>query len=185
MPEIKSTLDLIMEKTKNLSMTQEERKAIRLKELQAKVKGWVQRYLDGLTDTEAMQTFLAETQEEHAIAIDLFRKTALAHIEPEGNNERVFRLLEEVLDEETEPLVQRIASFKSEIEQEKARHAQEALRALDKKGISGSAVTPNIHQYPPWQAWYTAAQDSFRQGLVTESRSEKNPAPGRLKGRAK
>ena len=41
MAEIKSTMDLIMERTKNLTMTDEEKKKLQLDELRGKVRGWV------------------------------------------------------------------------------------------------------------------------------------------------
>ena len=47
MAEIKSTLDLIMERTKNLTLTKEEKKAIHTKEVKCRVRGWFQRYGDG------------------------------------------------------------------------------------------------------------------------------------------
>ncbi len=46
MAEIKSTIDLIMERTRNLTMTEEEKEELRNKELTEKAKGWVVRYLD-------------------------------------------------------------------------------------------------------------------------------------------
>jgi hypothetical protein len=165
MPEIKSTLDLIMEKTKNLSMTEEERQELRLKELQAKVKGWMQRYLDGLIDTATVQEHLAGMPEEQTVALDFFRKAALTHIELEGNNERILRFLQEVLCEDIGPLSQRIESFKTEKKKQQAGFTKDALHDLEEKGIRGSAVMPNLNQYPHWQAWRASARESFMQSL--------------------
>jgi hypothetical protein len=55
MAEIKSTLDLIMERTRNLSMTPEEKEALRRKEWHSRIQGWLQRYLDGLMGTNSLK----------------------------------------------------------------------------------------------------------------------------------
>ena len=47
MGKIRSTLDIVMDRTKNLSMTSEERENLKRKELSDTVRAWVQRYLDG------------------------------------------------------------------------------------------------------------------------------------------
>ena len=82
MAEIKSTLDLIMERTKNLSLTPEERTEIRLKEIQAKVNGWTQRYIDGLLNASDVKNELESLKEDKDAALVFCRKAALAHIAP-------------------------------------------------------------------------------------------------------
>ena len=52
MGEIKSTLDIIMEKTKGLTMSEEERTSFKEKELTGKVKGLVQKYINGFLRLE-------------------------------------------------------------------------------------------------------------------------------------
>jgi len=48
MGEIRSTMDIIMEKAKNLTMSEEEKAEFNRKALQLKVKGLVQKFLDDL-----------------------------------------------------------------------------------------------------------------------------------------
>ena len=48
MGEIKSTMDIIMEKTKGLTMTEEEKAEYKHKELTGKVRGLIQKFLDGI-----------------------------------------------------------------------------------------------------------------------------------------
>lgn len=165
MSEIKSTLDLIMEKTKNLSLSQQERQEIRRKELQSKVNGWTQRYLDDHIDTATLQQHLTNAKEDRAAVLGYFKKAMLAHIDPNGNNKRIFRFLQEITGEDIGPLSQRIESFKAEWERNKDRYTKDALDELAEKGIRGTAVIPHLDQYPPWQIWRSAALDAFKQGL--------------------
>ena len=48
MGEIKSTLDLVLEKTKNLTLSSEEKEEQNQKEIENRIKGMVQKYQDGL-----------------------------------------------------------------------------------------------------------------------------------------
>ena len=48
MGEIKSTLDLVLEKTKNLTLSSEEKESQKQKEVENRIKGMVQKYQDGI-----------------------------------------------------------------------------------------------------------------------------------------
>jgi uncharacterized membrane protein YgaE (UPF0421/DUF939 family) len=146
MAEIKSTLDLIMEKTKNLTMSDEEKRAFKKKELAGKVRTLVQRTLDGLITEERFE-------EE------------VSNLRLESGNESLLKrtLLEELigrfdLGQEHEPLVNLLnRSIKADKEslhsilrkaEEEARSLREERREilrkrLEKRGIAGSAVTAN------------------------------------------
>jgi hypothetical protein len=166
MAEIKSTLDLIMERTKNLTMTDEEKKDLQLKELQGKANGLIQRFMDGLIDTEAFEDELTGNREDRPLILDIVKKEALKRIEPDGNNERILLLLHEVLGEDTKPLSRRIEAFMKDIRREMARHAKEALKMLQLKGIGGSAVMPNLEKDPSWQIWLASSRASFKDALI-------------------
>ena len=47
MAEVKSTMDLIMEKTKHLTMSEEEKEGFRRKELSGKIRGLVHKSMEG------------------------------------------------------------------------------------------------------------------------------------------
>ena len=55
MGEIKSTLDLVLEKTKHLSQSSEEKQAQIQKDIENRVNGILQKYLDGLFSLEQLQ----------------------------------------------------------------------------------------------------------------------------------
>ena len=46
MAEIKSTLDLVMEKTKNLSLSEEERQGQKNEEIESRIRGLLQKFND-------------------------------------------------------------------------------------------------------------------------------------------
>ena len=76
MAEIKSTLDLVMEKTKNLSLSSEEKQTQRNKEIEGRIRGLLQKYQDQLITLDqftsdyrilCQEYGLDETQNEHLI----------------------------------------------------------------------------------------------------------------------
>jgi hypothetical protein len=56
MGEIKSTLDLVMEKTKDLTLSSEEKKAQKQKEIENRIKGLLQKYQDGFLSKSELKT---------------------------------------------------------------------------------------------------------------------------------
>jgi len=55
MGEIKSTLDLVMEKTKHLSQSSEEKQAQRRKDIENRLRGMLQKYQDKVISLEHLQ----------------------------------------------------------------------------------------------------------------------------------
>jgi hypothetical protein len=169
MAEIKSTLDLIMERTKNLTMTDKEKKDLHLKELQGKVNGFIQRFMDGLIDIQTIEEELPNKQDDRKTTLDMLHKEALNRIDPDENNDQVFRLFQEILEEDTQPLSRMIDTFKKDRQREMAQHARTSLKTLLDKGIRGSAVIPNLEKDQAWQTWLGTSKASFKKALNIEA----------------
>lgn len=150
MAEIKSTLDLIMEKTRNLTMTDEEKKALHSQELRGRVKGWVQKFVDGTVDISRLQADIdREKAKEPELMSDLIQEL-LERIDPDGENEIHFQILEKVLHRDTASLRDMINRFHAELKEKSTEKTAEAKRNLKQRQISGSAVTPNLERDPQW-----------------------------------
>lgn len=172
MAEIKSTLDLIMERTKNLTMTEEERQTHRRKELQDKMRGWVRRYQEGLIDMEAFEENVRSSQADERLAVEILREEILKHIDPDQNNEKLLQLLSNIVGEDTEPITRCLDAYTRKVERQGGEHVAALRRRLEEKGIRGSAVIPNLEKDPGWQAWLASSKAEFRKSLgVTDSNS--------------
>ncbi|MCK9276084.1 MAG: hypothetical protein M0P57_13445 [Syntrophales bacterium] len=64
MAEIKSTLDIIMEKTRGMTLSDQEKKEIRLKEQEGKIKGLVERFSVGFISKSDFLRSLHENKTE-------------------------------------------------------------------------------------------------------------------------
>jgi hypothetical protein len=165
MAEIKSTLDLIMERTKNLTLTEEEKKAIRAKEAKSRIRGWLQRYRDGALLILDMKNNMEQERDTFPAAAALLREECLAHLEPDTDNQKLFQMMEEILGIDTAPFRRLVDDFHEEILQYRAGATRDALDVLHAQGIGGTAVIPNLSLSPAWNARLESAREQFRNKL--------------------
>jgi len=161
MAEIKSTRDIIMEKTKGLSLSAEEKEALRREEGAKKIRLWIGRFLDDKATLEDIGRELKEPLKDKT-ARDLLRMELVAQLHPEGDNEKVFRLMKELLNLRTEPLEERIDAFLKDLIALQVAHLKGLGEKLARCGISGSAVLPNVAGDPDWESSYKASLEKFR-----------------------
>ena len=153
MGEIRSTLDIIMEKTKGLTMSDEEKRALREREISGRIKGLVQRYRDSLLALDRLKVEMGHLQERDKDAADrLMREELFMRFEPENENDGLLRVLEEIFKVDAEPIRQRFSDLKAELEEDRSSYERVLLERLKKRGISGSALMPNVVADRDWQA---------------------------------
>lgn len=164
MGEIRSTLDIIMEKTKGLTMSDEEKRALREREISGRIKGLVQRYRDSLLDLDRLKVEMAHLQERDKEAADrLIREELFMRLEPENDKVGLLRALEEILKIDAEPIRQRLSDLKAELEEDRSAYEKVLLERLRKRGISGSAVMPNVAADGDWQALVSRKTQTARE----------------------
>ncbi len=166
MGEIRSTLDIIMEKTKGLTITEGEKEQFRRTEVEGKVRGYVQKFLDGAMNLEDVKREIASIDPmEHDLAREALVKECLDRVELEGGNDRLFDALENLTDADTRPLKEIVSRFLREIEKQRKVREQVMRKTLDKAGIRGPAVIPNILADPEWARYLSENRRELRQEL--------------------
>ena len=170
MGEIKSTLDLVMEKTKHLTLSPEEKEQQKLDEARKKIKGLIQKYLDGVLDQERFAKELAGMQETYGSMVnDLLRNELFGGLHVGRDNKLRLILLSEICGIDTTGLMSIFDGYNNEIQsttQERAQTLKELL--AQKRSISGSAVVPNIEMDKVWQTEVVAIHAKFDQRLRQE-----------------
>ncbi len=170
MGEIRSTMDIIMEKTRGLTMSDEERRKFREQEMTGKIRGLVQRCLDGVLGMGRFRTEMTPIQEKDQDMADrLLRQEALASIEPGKGNKIALAILREILGEDTDGISGRLKVFSDQIEEERSFRVNRLMEGLGKRGISGSAVIPNPEADPEWTDFVIEKLAAFRKGLMAET----------------
>jgi hypothetical protein len=143
MAEIKSTIDIIMEKTKNLSLTEEERKTFHRKEWEGKVRGWVQKHLDGKNESNALRSNYETQRRRYPEIRQILKNELLERIKIDGDNREIFHLLEELLGIRTETIENHMLSLKIEMDTQWTQKMKSLGDELKKRKIYGSSVVPN------------------------------------------
>ena len=105
MGEIKSTLDIIMEKTKDLTLTDEEKNAFQKSETEGKVRGILQKFLDGLMDSKRLkEEIIGLGDKQYSLAKEALLKECLDRMEPGADNTPLLEVLENAAGLDTDPV---------------------------------------------------------------------------------
>jgi hypothetical protein len=155
MAEIKSTLDLVMEKTKDLSLSDEERQGQKNKEIGSRIRGLLNKFQDEAISLERFnfeyqvlmkEYSLMETGNEHLI------KEICGQIELVKDNQALFDLLAELKVPDFEGLTSVLQEFQT-VRDTAARKRRKILKEQLAKThfISGSAVVPNLENDDEWR----------------------------------
>ena len=151
MAEIKSTLDIIMEKAKKFSVTEEEKKGFRRQELEGKIKGLVQKAVDGVLDYQRFQTEVLALQSKEKDLVDqILQNEVVTRLEVEANSEALLKILENAAGSAKGAVKKALTDFELKAEKQKDSRRKTLLESFRKKGISGSAVLPNLDADPEW-----------------------------------
>ena len=165
MAKIKSTLDLVMERTKGLSMTEDDKLALKTKEWTEKARGWVQMLLDRNLSLHELRKEFAAGSAVHSRLDDVLRRELLDRIDPDADNGIIFQALAEILGFDVSPLRETLAEYQRNLAQIEIDHGERLRLELQAKGISGTSVVPNISVDEAWIADAKALKDRFRQGV--------------------
>ena len=166
MGEIKSTLDIIMEKTKNLTMTDEEKEAFQKKETEGKVRGLFQRFLDGFIDAERLKDEIGSLGEKrYAVAREALLRECMDRMEPGADNTILLDALENAAGLDIAPIRKTILDYNRDLEQQKMDRKQVLQKNLMGLGISGTAVIPNIHADQEWIKHLSEMNKGFQKKL--------------------
>jgi hypothetical protein len=166
MAEIRSTLDIIMEKAKNLTVTDEDKKDFVEKEVQGRVKGLFQKTLDGILSTQQLKAEMASFDEERRpVAKKELRAACLTAMTVEGDNQPLFEMLDQLLGCDIKPLLDPIDEFQEQQKKEHEKRTGAQIQILKESGVSGSAVIPNLKANPSWRSYLLDMADQFQEKL--------------------
>jgi len=166
MAEIKSTLDLVMEKTKNLKITEEEREQQNVKKLQGKVKGILQKYIDGVFSFDMSLEALARENNTAHEAKNLLLAAALDRIDPIGDragaNDRVLTFLKKLSPAQEVLAFKLLMDFQRAIQAEREKVTSDIKEKWKASGLNGTALVPNLDKDAAWKAYCEKTRIEFR-----------------------
>ena len=96
MGEIKSTLDLVLEKTKNLTLSSEEKEEQKQKEIENRIKGMMQKYQDGMLSKNQLKTDYEILKKDYNMSLNNTMIIEITkRIEPDRDNQPLLEVLQE------------------------------------------------------------------------------------------
>lgn len=156
MAEIKSTLELAMERTKKITISEEEKEEIKRKEIWQKATGLSHRYREGHLPLSEILKEIERMEEKTGIIV---KKILLSQwidaLSLSDEDERLLKGIESLNHRDVDEVKQRHQHLLSQYRREKEKVKQElrvqSEEALKREGIYGSAVEPNIEGGKPWK----------------------------------
>ena len=177
MAEIKSTLDLVMEKTKNLSLSSEERQTQKTQEIESRIRGLLQKYMDEALRADHFKSEYQKLQKDYDLPDHTHLITGLGgQIELGADNQNLFELLAEFGVSETGGLTSVLQEFQT-VRDTAADQRRGILKdqLAQTHFVSGSAVVPNLENDDEWRkmdgeirAKYSALLDKEKTKLLAE-----------------
>ena len=156
MGEIKSTVELAMERTKRFALSEKEKDEIKQKEALRKATGLFHRYREGhlslndvLKEVERMERKTATAVKEY-----LFSRWIDA-LSLDDDNERILKGVESLKERSIAEVRQRFERLLSQYRREKEKVKEKAgvqlIETLKRDGIWGSAVEPKFEGSELWK----------------------------------
>jgi len=167
MAEIKSTLDLVMERTKHLQLSESERKEHQAKETKARLRGMVQRLQDGIYTEEQFADEYARLKSDGGRSDDAdLISECVGRLSLSGDNRAVLSALKSASGSVDKSMEAVIAAFQDSYRQRYLR-CEKRLREqyAAQYGISGTAFTPNPDRDSQWRSDAEALDRAFRKAL--------------------
>ena len=170
MGEIKSTLELAMEKTRKFAISDKEKEEIKQREILQKATSLFHRYREGhlplnelLREIEKMDKRISTTVKESLLSqwIDAFSL--------EEDAERILKGIESLkgrsIDEGKQKFHHLLSQYQKEKEKIKEEVEAQFITALKEKGIHGSAVEPNLEGGERWKIEKEKLDNSYKTKL--------------------
>ena len=155
MGEIKSTWDIVMEKTKGLKVTSRDRERIKKGELTSRIHAIFHRYMDAQGNQAYLKRELEGLQEEEREVVkgELLLQL-LDVIDLSKDNRKVITGIEILKGKPVVKILERLHLLVSEYKASRDERAREIegifRRRLAAMGISGSAVQPSLEGKRDW-----------------------------------
>jgi DNA polymerase/3'-5' exonuclease PolX len=156
MGEIKSTLELVMERTRGVAITEEEKREMKKKEILVKAAGLSNRYRESQISLNEVLKEIEKMEEKRGTELkEILLSHWIAALSMSDEDERLLEGVEALRHRSLENVKQKFCHLLSEYKREKEMGRQEAqaqmAEILRGEGIAGSALEPNAERCNLWE----------------------------------
>ena len=170
MAEIKSTLDLVMEKTRHLTLSDEEKQEQKENEFKKNLKGPAQKFQDQAINKRELKKEINNLIKTYDLKDEtIIIREFLNRLGFNQDNQSMLALLNELWSIDITKLEAIFNDYNETIQTEAQKRMEEIKENLaQKRFISGSAVVPNISADDEWIRKFQDIKDKFDQLLGVE-----------------
>jgi len=181
MGEIKSTLELAMERTKKFTLSDKDKEEMKQKEVLQKASSLFQRYRNGHLSLNEVRK---EVEKMEGKAATMVKQSLLSqwidalslNDDPARSDEKILKGIESLkqqgIDEIREKFHHLLSQYQEEKEKVKEKMRGQLSDSLKKEGIYGTAVEPNLEKSDLWNKEsekldlsYKAKLEEIKKGL--------------------
>jgi len=168
--EIKSALELAIEKSEKYVISDEERERIREKEILQKVPGLFHRYKEGrLSQSEMMREIEKMDEKVRERVKEVLFSRWTDDLSLDSDPERPFGAMESIKGRSLNDIRKKFESLRSvyrnEIEGARQTLSLEIVKVLKDEGIGGEAVEPNVEGSEKWKGRIEEVNRSHQERL--------------------
>jgi hypothetical protein len=172
MSEIKSTLELVMEKTQHLGMSEAEKNREKNNQVRKQLRGVVQKYLDEYLNQNMVAKELNRLSGSGINIIPLLTQELLERIQIDRENSQIIQLLNRFCGISTNKLVSIIDNYHQRFQKARQQKTTEQKDYLLKNyKISGTAVVPLMDFDPQWKQQVSDLQENHQKFLESEKQN--------------
>lgn len=170
MAEIKSTLELALERSRKYTLSEKEREEIKQKELQERIQGLFHRYEEGRLHLAELQKEIDRMEEGSRPSVkEGLVQLLVENLSLKGENEKLLKGIEwlkgQSLDEVREHLGLLMDQYRHEKDQLARASRDRALEALKEEGFSGEAIEPNLEVTSSFKEALSELEQRYRARL--------------------
>jgi hypothetical protein len=156
MGEIKSTLELAMEKTKKFAISEKEKEEMKQKEVLQKATSLFHRYRDGLLPLNEILKQIERMEKKTATTVkELLLSQWVDALSLDDEEERILKGIESLEQRNIHEAKQKfrylLSQYQGEKEKVKEKARLQLIEGLRKDGIYGSAVEPKLEGSELWK----------------------------------
>ena len=170
MSEIKSTLDIVLEKTKHLTLSKDEKRAQEKEEATKNLAGLLQKYQDEVLDIDQLKDNLNKLKEFYDfIDTRALVDEILNRIELDNDNTSFMVILDDICQVDSEGLKAVLSEYQKTLRLRRDQRSGQIIENLSRDYlISGSAVLPNLAGDGEWVADLQTIFTDYNQRLNRE-----------------
>jgi hypothetical protein len=147
-------MDIVLEKTKHLTLSQDEKRVQKKKEAYQNLAGLIQKYQDEVLDIRQLKENINDLAESYNfIDTQAVVDEILNRIDLDKDNTSFIVILDDICQVDTEGLKAVLSEYQKTVSERRDRRSDQVLENLSRDYlISGSAVVPNLASDNDWAA---------------------------------